>query len=141
MIILHPDHLISATVISDSTSCQRRAVLQDRIKYSSDIGKPQVFGNVFHEIFQDAMKTNKWDLSSLRSLTTAVLTKHVEELYVIEMSISQAVEYVMGRIPALRSWAETFLSVNPTVGIVVTFFSTFTNMKAERIRCRGSKQL
>ena len=116
MMVLHPDHLISATVVSDSTSCQRRAVLQDRIKYSGDIGKPQVFGNVFHEIFQEAMKTNMWDLSSLKSLTTNVLTKHVEDLYLIQMTMAQAVEYVMGRIPALRSWADTFLKVKPTVG-------------------------
>ena len=116
MIVLHPDHLISATVVSDSTSCQRRAVLQDRIKYSGDIGKPQVFGNVFHEIFQEAMKKNMWDLSSLKNLTTDVLTKHVEDLYIIQTTMAQAVEYVMGRIPALRSWAETFLRVKPTVG-------------------------
>jgi len=121
MIILHPDHLISATVVSDSTSCQRRAVLQDRIKYSGDIGKPQVFGNVFHEIFQEAMKTNRWDLSSLKSLTTNVLTTHVEDLYIIQMTMAQAVEYVMGRIPALRSWAEIFLRVKPTVGALEPF--------------------
>ncbi|BCR82867.1 bifunctional ATP-dependent DNA helicase/ssDNA endodeoxyribonuclease DNA2 [Aspergillus chevalieri] len=119
MIILHPDHLISATVVSDSTSCQRRAVLQERIKYSGDIGKAQVFGNVFHEIFQEAMKKNRWDLSSLKSLATNVLSKHVEDLYIIQMTMAQAVEYVMGRIPALRSWAETFLRVKPTNESVV----------------------
>lgn len=121
MIILHPDHLISATVVSDSTSCQRRAVLQERIKYSGDIGKAQVFGNVFHEIFQEAMKKNRWDLSSLKSLATNVLSKHVEDLYIIQMTMAQAVEYVMGRIPALRSWAEIFLRVKPTVGALEPF--------------------
>ncbi|RHZ68543.1 bifunctional ATP-dependent DNA helicase/ssDNA endodeoxyribonuclease DNA2 [Aspergillus thermomutatus] len=119
MIILHPDHLISATVVADSISCQRRAVLQDRIKNSSDISKPQVFGNIFHELFQEAMKVNKWDLSSLRALVEAILVKHVEDLYLIEMSIPEAIEYMMSKVPALKAWAEIFLRTTPSAESVV----------------------
>ena len=121
MIILHPDHLISATVVSDSTSCQRRAVLQDRIKTSGDLGKPQVFGNIFHEIFQEAMKTSAWDLSSLKKLVDATMVRHIEDLYMIQMSVPEAVEYVMSRIPAMRSWAEAFLRTKPTVSVLQHF--------------------
>ena len=39
MIILHPDHLISATVVADSFTCTRRAVLQDRVKATGGRGK------------------------------------------------------------------------------------------------------
>jgi DNA replication ATP-dependent helicase Dna2 len=117
MIILHPDHLISATVVADSISCQRRAVLQDRIKNSSDISKPQVFGNIFHELFQEAMKVNKWNLSSLRALVEAILVRHVEDLYLIQMSIPEAIEYMMSRVPALKTWAEVFLRTTPSVSV------------------------
>jgi DNA replication ATP-dependent helicase Dna2 len=119
MIILHPDHLISATVVADSISCQRRAVLQDRIKNSSDISKPQVFGNIFHELFQEAMKVNKWNLSSLRALVEAILVRHVEDLYLIQMSIPEAIEYMMSRVPALKAWAEVFLRTTPSAKSVV----------------------
>ena len=40
MVILHPDHLISATVIGDAITCLRRAVLQDRVK--AKIGRAHV---------------------------------------------------------------------------------------------------
>ncbi|GFF27387.1 DNA replication ATP-dependent helicase/nuclease dna2 [Aspergillus udagawae] len=119
MIILHPDHLISATVVADSISCQRRAVLQDRIKNSSDISKPQVFGNIFHELFQEAMKVNKWDMGSLRALVEAILVRHVEDLYLIQMSMPEAVEYMMSRVPALKAWAEVFLRTTPSAESVV----------------------
>lgn len=123
MMILHPDHLISATVVSDSTSCPRRAVLQDRVKYSGDVGKAQVFGNVFHEVFQEAIRTNTWDLGSMSKLVNSVIVKHVEDLYLIEMSVAEGFEYIMGRISAMRSWAETFLRVTPTVRVsCVPFF-------------------
>lgn len=115
MIVIHPDHLISATVIADSISCQRRAVLQDRIKRTSDLGKPQVFGNIFHEVFQEAMKLNQWDTASLRALIEDVAVKHVEELYLIHMSINEAVDHVMGRLPGIQRWAELFLRSTPGV--------------------------
>lgn len=115
MIILHPDHLISATVVADSVSCQRRAVLQDRVKAFGDLGKPQVFGVLFHEIFQEALKANRWDLDSLRELVETTMARHIEELYVIHMSVPEAVEYVMDKIPMLKAWADAFLRVKPNV--------------------------
>jgi DNA replication ATP-dependent helicase/nuclease Dna2 len=116
MIILHPDHLISATVIADSISCQRRAVLQDRIKPIADASKPQVFGHILHEVFQEAMKRNRWNLSWLRTTVETIVTRFVESLYAIHMSISEAVEYVMSKIPELRVWANIFLRAKPNVG-------------------------
>ncbi|KAN0069760.1 DNA replication factor Dna2 domain containing protein [Elaphomyces granulatus] len=113
MIILHPDHLISATVVADSISCQRRAVLQDRIKATVDASKPQVFGHILHEVFQEAMKRNRWNLSWLRTTVETIVTRFVESLYAIHMSISEAVEYVMSKIPELRVWANIFLRAKP----------------------------
>ncbi|KAJ5183634.1 hypothetical protein N7492_001250 [Penicillium capsulatum] len=113
MVILHPDHLISATVVADSIDCRRRAVLQDRVKVFGELGKPQVFGTLFHEVFQEALKANQWDTAFLRSLTETVLQRHVEELYAIQMSIPEAVEELMGKIPSVQAWADTLLHTKP----------------------------
>lgn len=130
MVILHPDHLISTTVVSDSTSCPRRAVLQDRIKYSGDVGKAQVFGNIFHEVFQEAIKTNTWDLTSLSRSVNSIMVRHVEDLYIIQMTVSEGVEYIMGRISAMRSWAEAFLRVTPTVSFsLLSSFSALLTLE------------
>ena len=115
MIILHPDHLISATVVADSTDCQRRAVLQDRVKVIAALEKPQAFGVFFHEVFQEALKANQWDMDSLRILVETIMRRHVEELYSIQMSIPEAVDYIMSRIPALLDWTDSFLHVKPQV--------------------------
>ncbi|CAI7630725.1 unnamed protein product [Penicillium bialowiezense] len=113
MIILHPDHLISATVVADSTDCQRRAVLQDRVKVHAAVERPQAFGTFFHEVFQEALQANTWDMESIKLLVENIMKKHVEELYSIKMSIPEAVEYIMSRIPAVLDWAGTFLHVKP----------------------------
>ncbi|QQK45891.1 DNA replication helicase Dna2, putative [Penicillium digitatum] len=113
MIILHPDHLISATVVADSMDCQRRAVLQDRVKVIAALERPQAFGVFFHEVFQEALKANQWDMESLKTLVETVMGRHIEELYSIQMSIPEAVEYLMSRMPAVLDWADAFLHLKP----------------------------
>ncbi|KAJ5905517.1 uncharacterized protein N7473_002433 [Penicillium subrubescens] len=119
MVILHPDHLISATVVADSVDCQRRAVLQDRVKVISQIEKPQAFGIIFHEVFQEALMANRWDLDSLRLLVEKVLGNHVEELYSINMTMSEAIETIMGKIPQVQAWADVFLQTKPKANSLV----------------------
>ncbi|KAJ5935398.1 hypothetical protein N7466_004945 [Penicillium verhagenii] len=113
MVILHPDHLISATVVADSIDCQRRAVIQDRIKAFSQLEAPQVFGNIFHEVFQEALKANLWDTGSLRSLVDGVLEKRIEDLYAIQMGVPEATENVMSKIPTVQAWADVMLHAKP----------------------------
>ncbi|KAJ6189407.1 hypothetical protein N7519_004315 [Penicillium mononematosum] len=113
MIILHPDHLISATVVADSIDCQRRAVLQDRVKVIAALERPQAFGVFFHEVFQEALKANQWDMESLKTLVETVMGRHIEELYSIQMSVPEAVEYLMSRMPAVLDWADAFLHLKP----------------------------
>jgi DNA replication ATP-dependent helicase Dna2 len=115
MIILHPDHLISATVVADSIDCQRRAVLQDRVKVIGALERPQAFGVFFHEVFQEALKANQWDMESLKTLVETVMGRHIEELYSIQMSIPEAVQYLMSRMPAVLDWADAFLHSKPQV--------------------------
>ncbi|CRG84877.1 DNA replication ATP-dependent helicase Dna2 [Talaromyces islandicus] len=119
MIILHPDHLISATVVADAVTCQRRAVLQDRLKATSDINKPQVFGHILHEVFQEAMKANQWDIEWMRKMVERVLVRYVESIYAVRMSMVEAVEYVMSKVPELQAWAEVFLRSSPNAESMV----------------------
>lgn len=115
MIILHPDHLISATVVAESFTCQRRAVLQDRVKTAVEANKPQVYGYMLHEIFQEAMKANRWDLDWLKSIIENILEKYVEGLYEIHVDFLEAKYYLLSKMPALRSWAGLFLRSQPSV--------------------------
>ncbi|ODH47955.1 hypothetical protein GX48_05977 [Paracoccidioides brasiliensis] len=114
IIILHPDHLLSATVVADSFTCQRRAVLQDRVKATSEANKPQVYGHILHEIFQAAMTANRWDLPWLREIISRTLERYVESLYEIQVDFPEAIEYLMSKMPSLRSWADMFVRSRPT---------------------------
>jgi DNA replication ATP-dependent helicase Dna2 len=119
MLILHPDHLISSTVVADSFSCTRRAVLQDRVKATSESSAPLVYGTILHEIFQAAMVANRWDSPWLGELIEKVSTRHLEDLYTIKVQIPQAVEYLTSKMGELQAWAAVFISSRPQKEAIV----------------------
>ena len=115
MIILHPDHLISATVVADSFSCARRAILQDRIKATSEMTESQVYGHILHEIFQEAMKANRWDVQWMESTIQSIASRYLEDLIAINVDPSRAIDHLRSKATDLQAWAEVFVSAEPTV--------------------------
>lgn len=115
ILILHPDQLISATVIADSFTCMRRAVLQDRVKATSDKTPPLVYGTLLHEIFQEALTSNQWSLDFLDSVICRITEKHVEDLYTIKVSLPDAREHLRSKMTELKHWAAAFVSPYPRV--------------------------
>jgi len=113
MLILHPDQLISATVLADSFMCMRRAVLQDRVKATGEASPPLVYGTVLHEIFQEALMENNWESRFLGNLVTKTLDKHIEDLYIIKVGMDDARAHVLSKIPEVQTWAKTFVSARP----------------------------
>lgn len=120
MIIVHPDYLISATVVADSFSCTRRAVLQDRVKATSDANKPQVYGHILHEIFQEAMKANRWDIPWLSQAIERTVARYLENLYEIRVTELEAVDYLESKMPELHAWARIFVHAHPQVTLPIT---------------------
>ena len=115
MLILHPDHLVSALVVADSFGCLRRAVLQDRIKATSEASPPQIYGTMLHEIFQECMSENRWDDEFLNPLILQCISKHIEDLYEVNLNELQVTEHLQSKLPVLQSWAETFVRSKPIV--------------------------
>lgn len=113
ILILHPDQLISATVVADSFSCMRRAVLQDRVKATSEASAPLVYGTLLHEIFQEALMENNWDQAFLNDVIDRAMKKHIEDLYMIRVSFTDAREHLSSKMPEVRGWAERFISTFP----------------------------
>ncbi|OAP60752.1 DNA replication ATP-dependent helicase Dna2 [Fonsecaea erecta] len=109
MVIIHPDHLISSTVVGDSFTCMRRAVLQDRVKATSAATQPQVYGHILHEVFGRALRINRWDRESFREIIDKILPSYIESLYEIGVRPQEATEYLLGKTPELMAWATVFV--------------------------------
>ncbi|KAL9086381.1 MAG: hypothetical protein Q9165_007167 [Trypethelium subeluteriae] len=113
MIILHPDHLISATVVADSFECIRRAVLQDRVKATSTANEPQVYGQILHELFQEAMTANRWDTEWLIHAVEGIVLRHLESIYELNLTIPLAIDAIRTKLPELQAWARSFVREEP----------------------------
>ncbi|KAL2021260.1 hypothetical protein VTK56DRAFT_7339 [Thermocarpiscus australiensis] len=119
ILILHPDQLVSSTVVADSFTCMRRAVLQDRVKATSEATPALVYGTILHEVFQQALMANNWDLGFLGSVISKTLQAHLEDLYVIKVGLDDARSHVLSKMPELRSWAQSFVSASPKPNALV----------------------
>lgn len=115
MIILHPDHLISATTIGDSFGCMRKAVLQDRIKATSDANEAAMVGTILHEIFQEALKANRWDHEWLVDLIQRSIPRMYETILEIGVTVNHIIERLVGKIPQIQAWAKLFVKAQPGV--------------------------
>ncbi|KAL8814428.1 MAG: hypothetical protein Q9223_006345 [Gallowayella weberi] len=113
MLILHPDHLVSATVVGDSFSCIRRAVLQDRVKATNDPNEAQVYGHILHEIFQEAMKANRWDDEWLHNTIETIASRYLESFFEINLDTTRAIDQLKSKSVALQAWADIFVSASP----------------------------
>lgn len=116
LLIIHPDHLISATVVADSFSCTRRAILQDRVKATSQISEPTVYGSILHEVFQEAMKANLWDTESMTLIIETIATRYLESLFELNIALARAVDHLKSKAVNLQAWADVFVNVKPKVG-------------------------
>ncbi|KAK3994607.1 hypothetical protein QBC44DRAFT_391344 [Cladorrhinum sp. PSN332] len=119
ILILHPDQLVSATVVADSFTCMRRAVLQDRVKATGESTPALVYGTILHEVFQTALLANNWELGFLQSVIDKILTKHVEDLYVIKVSVEDARQHLTSKMGELGTWARAFVASEPKPNAIV----------------------
>ena len=118
MLILHPDHLISSTVVGDSFTCIRKSVLQDRVKATSDPNQSLVYGHILHEIFQEALRYNGWDDDFMDKTIRSTVTNHLEAIYEINIEHAAAVDQLKGRITDLQAWARIFVAAKPKVSFM-----------------------
>lgn len=119
MIILHPDHLVSATVVGDAITCLRRAVLQDRVKATSPPERSQVYGHILHEVFGEVMRLNDWDTATFQRVIAQLLPTYLESLYEVGVQTVDATEHLMSKVPLMQGWASLFISAVPRPGAEV----------------------
>lgn len=98
----------------------RRAVLQDRVKATSEASPPLIYGTILHEIFQEALLANKWDRPFLTKAIERITAKHVEDLYTIKVNIAIAREHLESKMAELTHWAQAFVASQPKVCSKVT---------------------
>ena len=116
LLVVHPDHLLSATVIADAFKCVRRAVLQDRVKATNEVSESQVFGHILHEVFQECLRANRWEAPWLEEVVRAVASRFLDSLFEIQLPAERAVQELLNKLQDVQAWAHLFVSVQARPG-------------------------
>ncbi|EME89159.1 uncharacterized protein MYCFIDRAFT_104185, partial [Pseudocercospora fijiensis CIRAD86] len=119
-LIVHPDHMLSATTVADSFDCVRKAVLQDRIKATGETNKSMVYGKILHEIFQQCLSADRWDQKFLNEMVERTVQAHVEGLWELGMRDNVlAIEEVKAKMGELEAWSRVFVKSEPAADSTV----------------------
>lgn len=70
---------------------------------------------MLHEIFQDAMRANRWDTEWLTTTIEKVATRYIESLFEMDVTFARAVDHLAGKVIELQAWAQVFVAASPKV--------------------------
>lgn len=129
MFIVHPDTLISATRASDAHFCRRKAVLQEKVRSSSESSPALVYGNLLHELFQSCfLAMAEASDSSLEDKVAEVfgpqrraveidrllkVPKNIESLFTIHVELDEARTHLKDRSSTFAEFAKQYISRHP----------------------------
>lgn len=101
--------------MADSFNCIRKAVLDDRVRKSGDLNTALVYGNIWHEVFQSALREDNFATEFLHQEIQRTIIKQIENLYVIGEDERTAATHLKENITQLQMWASKFISQRPKV--------------------------
>lgn len=111
-LVIHPDTLITSTLVSDSVSCARRAIISSRTQASVEDNKPSaslICGSIVHEIIEKALIQKKYNASFLHSLIPDQVKRALPDIFCAGLEESAIIEQVKALLEPFPSWAENHL--------------------------------
>jgi DNA replication ATP-dependent helicase Dna2 len=108
LLIMHPDILLTGTMVSNSLSCRRYALLTYEFQQSGAASKPLVLGNIVHEALQAAMANQDFSDDFLKSVVEGLIMKNLVELWSIGVSEEEMTQDCMARMKGAKAWAEAY---------------------------------
>ncbi|XP_053442367.1 DNA replication ATP-dependent helicase/nuclease DNA2 isoform X2 [Nycticebus coucang] len=109
-LILYPDMLFSGTSIASSIRCMRRAILSETFRSSDPATRQMLIGTVLHEVFQKAISDN-FAPDKLQELAFQTIqeTKHLKEMYRLNLNQDEIKQEIEEYLPSLSKWAGDFM--------------------------------
>ncbi|KAI4353108.1 hypothetical protein L6164_002081 [Bauhinia variegata] len=121
-VIVHPDILVSGTRVAGSFACQRRAVLDERVRHS-EYSIAALTGTLLHQIFQAGLMKESPTINFLEEYARVVFQRNLEGLYACGVNENDVLKTLMDAIPKLLGWIMLFKGSDETKDPNVDFGS------------------
>ncbi|GMM32197.1 bifunctional ATP-dependent DNA helicase/ssDNA endodeoxyribonuclease [Martiniozyma asiatica (nom. inval.)] len=111
LLIWHPDELISATKIGTATSCQREAILNDRINPLGPASEYLIIGNVTHTIFQECLEHRTVDDNFIKTVVKEQLDSYQIQIFGTEKSRQEIEKAIDLNVEYIKQWMEIYVTM------------------------------
>jgi DNA replication ATP-dependent helicase Dna2 len=83
-----------------------------------------LYGTLLHELFQEALRENRWDSDFLLGTIDRLLPAKFETILEIELTCADVKAHMSSKLPELQSWAEVFVRAQPRVSDAIETLSS-----------------
>ena len=113
VLVIHPDELISPTLVSETVKCPRLAVLQSRLGSTGLSAKSAVIGTLRHDLFERCLRERDASAKSAAQFTRQILRSNAESLVGCGIvNQREAFTEVMKTRPQIQKFLQTYTSWN-----------------------------
>lgn len=120
LLILHPDLLVSSTKVADTSSCARRALLQEIIRSSGgQSSEALIYGNMLHELMQVCFTQQRWDTAWREEQIEVILKKEVGGMWTLGLEVAQARQGMRDRSQGFEKFSQLFVGETPKVRLLL----------------------
>ncbi|KAH3743244.1 DNA replication factor Dna2 [Pelomyxa schiedti] len=111
IIIVHPEILISASLLGATSPCLRQSVLRNTVK---NVGttKASLIGQISHSIFEEALSSSSFTESTVAKAMDDIIQDNIPSLFAVGLTDQATRSSLLPTIATISKWASTFL---PTI--------------------------
>jgi len=106
---------VSATLIAESFSCVRKAIINSRYKSSQESNKALIYGAITHQIFQKGLQNAPVSDENLHVWIKNAIANNIEQLYAVGSTVESAQDDLLRATKAFPAWYDTYMGAKPKV--------------------------
>lgn len=115
ILVLHPDMLMSPSIISEASSCNRRAALKCKMGSTGISSKSAFIGTIRHGLFEACMKTGEFDSLFARGVIKKMIREKAEMLIGCNVSEYEAEAEVLSVLPLIQQFAKEYTTLRKDI--------------------------
>jgi hypothetical protein len=113
VLVIHPDELITPTLVSEAVKCPRLATLQSRLGSTGLSAKSAVIGTLRHDLFERCIREKDTSRRSAALFTRDIIRNNAEALVGCGVTDrKEAFSEVMKTLPQITSFLDMYTSWN-----------------------------
>ncbi len=115
VLVLHPEMLMSPSIISETATCNRRAALKSKMGSSGISSKSALIGTLRHGIFEACMKAAEFDSLFAQREIKKLVREKAEMLISCNITENEAEAQILGALPMIQQFAKEYTTLRKDI--------------------------